>query len=66
VFLGTRKENGGDVDRAVKVMETMDVTILNQSIQELMNLSRLKNHPNIMSYENYFMNPIPLANGKVT
>ena len=61
--MGSRKDGAGKF--AIKVIETLDPIQLNQSIQELMNLSRLKNHPHIMSYENYFLNPVNLANGKV-
>ena len=46
---------------AVKIVETFDEEEMNNSLSELMNLSRLKGHESIMTYEKYHLSTIALA-----
>ncbi len=60
VFLGVRKDGTGTF--AIKVIETLSQDELNDALNELMNLSNLRDHPNIMSYESYRQNHVILEN----
>lgn len=60
VFLGIRKEDNEKV--AVKVIETLSQDDLNEALNELMNLSSLRDHPNVMSFEGYRQNHVVLEN----
>lgn len=60
MFLGVRKDGEGTF--AVKVIETLSQDILNDSLNELMNMSVLRNNPNVISFESYRQNHAVLEN----
>ena len=62
VLLAKRK--GSNKESAIKVVETLDPKTSNECYQEVLNLKRLKNHVNIMSYNSEHMNKITLSTGR--
>ena len=61
VYLVERLNKKGLI--ALKVIETREKDAMNSALKELTNLSRLKNNENVLSYENYFLNTVPLEGG---
>lgn len=49
----------------MKIIETFDQDQLNENIRELLNLTRLKGHPNIISSDKYYVSSVLLSNQKL-
>ena len=63
VFLVKNKKNKKVL--ALKIIETKDKELMNSSMKEVTNLARLKNHQNILSYQHFYINPVPLIKKKI-
>lgn len=51
------KKGSKPKELALKIVETDDKETLNEAIKEIINMSQIKNHENLLSYENYYISP---------
>ena len=58
VILGERMQGNDKIRVAVKVLETYDQNLINESFRELMNLTLLKDHENIMGLKEHRLNTV--------
>ena len=64
VVLGEKMQGNDKIKVAVKVLETYDQNQINESFRELMNLTVLKDHENIMNFNDHRLNTV-VQNSKV-